>query len=379
VLLGALLALAIVAPVAAAEVLSDGQAQVPQGETIADDVYLFGGEAEIAGSVTRDLTVVSGRLNLETTGRVDGNLNALGGDVTLRGAVGRTVRVAGGQIEIAGAIGSDLIVAGGEVELERGASVRGDVIIAGGRVVIRGDVGGEIRGAAGDLTIDSNVAGNVRVTVDELTLGPRARVGGDLRYKSGDTLELDQAAVVTGGIERREPDVFFPADGGVAWLTGLLFRLLCALVAGAVVVLAAPGLAITIANGVRHRLPGSLLRGVILVIALPIALVVLMVTVVGIPIALIGWAVFFAALYLSQVFVGLAIGRFIFPSRWGEGGRGFNLLAMTLGVVLLGALRFIPIPWVDVGISVVIALIGLGAVVTGPTVRRYTTSDAAAY
>lgn len=371
ILIGALLAVAIVAPVAAAEILSDDEPRVAQNETVTDDIYIFGGDAEIAGTVTRDATVVSGRFELASTGRIDGNLNLLAGEANLHGDVGRTVRVAAGNVEIRGAIGSDLIVAGGQVDLERGALVRGDVILAGGQVTIRGDVGGEIRGATGELTVDGNVSGDVDVSVGDLTLGSRARIAGGLEYKSDDDLDQNQAAVVSGGIEQQEPDVFLPGDSGVTWLSGLLFRLLCALVAGAVIILAAPRLGVSIANGVRHRLPGSLLGGLILLVATPIVLTILMVTIVGIPIALIGWAAFFAALYLSQVFVGLAIGRFILPNRWGDLGRGYNLLAMTIGVIILAALRLIPVPWLDVAISAVIALIGLGAVVMSTTVRRH--------
>jgi hypothetical protein len=179
-----------------------------------------------------------------------------------------------------------------------------------------------------------------------------------------------RAAVVTGGIVQDEPNIMFPGDGGVTWVTGLLFRLLAALITGTVIVLALPRLSVTVANGVRHRLPGSLLSGLILLFAVPVVSLILFVTIVGIPIALIVWAVFLSALYLSQVFVGLALGRFILPNRWGDRGRGYNMLAMTIGVIVLFVPRFLPIPWIGVAFSAVIALIGLGAVFMGATFRR---------
>ena len=79
-------------------------------------------------------------------------------------------------------------------------------------------------------------------------------------------------------------------------------------------------------------------------------------------------------LYLSQVFIGLALGRFILPDRWGDLGRGYNLLAMTIGVIILFAPRFIPLPFLDPAISVVVALLGLGAAMVGVTMRRYSPS-----
>src|SRR5215207_7455813 len=81
----ALLALAIVAPVAAAEFLRDGEPRVAQGETVTDDLYVMGGDTEIAGTVTRDAMVATGRFDLTATGRIDGNLNLAAGEANLAG------------------------------------------------------------------------------------------------------------------------------------------------------------------------------------------------------------------------------------------------------------------------------------------------------
>ena len=70
-----------------------------------------------------------------------------------------------------------------------------------------------------------------------------------------------------------------------------------------------------------------------------------MITIVGAPIGLIGFGLYFSVLYLSQVFLGLAIGRLILPSRWDTTSRGYNLLAMVIGVLILGGIRLIPVPY----------------------------------
>jgi hypothetical protein len=92
---------------------------------------------------------------------------------------------------------------------------------------------------------------------------------------------------------------------------------------------------------------------------------ILLVTVIGIPIALIGVAMFFVALYLSQVWVGTAIGRFILPDTWGNFGRGYNLLAMVLGVIIIAGLRAIPVPYVGWIVTALVTILGLGALVVG--------------
>jgi hypothetical protein len=134
-----------------------------------------------------------------------------------------------------------------------------------------------------------------------------------------------------------------------------------------------------VANGVRHRPLGSIGIGLLVAIFAPILIVILLFTVIGWPIMLILLAAYLTALYLSQVFVGLAIGRFILPNSWGDDGRGFNLLAMTLGVLILSGLRLIPFPFVSWAIATITAIVGLGAIVLGPRWRRPVQTDSYGY
>lgn len=368
-LIGSLLALAVVAPVAAAEFLQGDSPSVAQGETVTEDLYVVGGEVDIAGTVTRDLIVLAGDLTITSTGRVEGNVNAAVGQADLRGTIRRSVRVAGGDVEISSAVGGDVVVAGGDVTIEDGATVQGDVVVTGGSIEIRGEIGGDVKGSAGSVVIDAPVGGNVEVNSDDVELRDGARIGGRLNYTSEDEAEIDDQAVVTGGIDRDAPERFGLQDGLVGWLTGTILRVLWLLVAGAVLILLIPRACIAVANGVRHRLLPSFGLGLLLLILTPIVVVILLITVIGLPIALIALVAYLAALYLSQVFVGLAVGRFILPNRWGDDGRGFNLLAMTLGVLILAGLRLLPVPYLSEVIALVVGVIGLGAVLVGARLR----------
>jgi hypothetical protein len=376
-LVGGLLALAVIAPVAAAELLRDGSPRVEQGETVEEDLYVMGGDVEIAGTLTRDLIVMSGELTITDTGRVDGNVNAMVGEAELNGTVGRSVRILGGTVEVFGVIRGDLVVAGGEVTVAPGASILGDVIAAGGDVEILGDVGGDVRVNSGNVVVDAAVAGDVRIDGDDVELGENARIGGELDYTSESEAEIDDAAAVAGDVDRDEPDLLSPGTGVFGWLLSPILHALWLLVAGAVLILLLPRGCVAVANGVRHRPFRSIVVGLLLTIFAPLLIVILLVTVIGLPIGLIGLGAYLAALYLSQVFVGLALGRFILPNAWGDEGRGFNLLAMTLGVLILAGLRLIPVPFVDWAIGARIAVIGLGAIVVGS--RRRTPPVANAY
>ena len=138
------------------------------------------------------------------------------------------------------------------------------------------------------------------------------------------------------------------------------------MVAGLAIVLLLPRAAAVVADGIRGSPIGSFLVGLALLVLAPILALILVVTFVGIPIALILLAAYVGVVYLSQVFLGLAIGRVILPDAWDTNGRGYNLLAMTLGVVILAGLRLIPLPFVSGAIAIITAIFGLGAVILGP-------------
>ncbi len=363
-LLVLLMSPALAVPARAAEFKSGDTPGVPAGVTIDDDLYLAGGDSVILGDVTRD--VLAATANLEVRGRIDGNLIAATNDVNLYGPIGRSVRIAGNNVHVHGPIGGDLVALSGSVIIEPQGSVAGDVVAAGD-VVVQGRVNGDVRASGTEVRINAPVGGSVQANAPDIVIGPGARITGELAYRADTTPIIDPAAVITGPTLGREFDeeLFGGFGDGIGRVGFFLVRWLMGLIAGLVIVLLAPGAAVSVAESARNRPWPAFLLGLALLIGVPLALALLGATLIGLPIALIGLAAYLAAIYLSQVFVGLAIGRFLLPSRWGDEGRGFNLLAMTVGVTIFAGLRLTPIRFADPTIAALTAIVGLGALVIG--------------
>jgi len=373
-LIGGRLALAVVVAVialaifparaaVAAEFRSGDSVSVEASETVQDDLYLSGGTVEIAGTVTGDAVVTAGEVDVP--GQVEGSLIVAAGTTEITGTIGRSVRAATGELTVSGNITGDLVVFSGRVTIEEGATIGGDLVVGSGDVVSRGSVGGDIRGSADELDISGPVAGNVRIDTDRLRLRSGAEIGGDLRYTSRNEARIADGATVRGATEHTRPQRFYPGDSFAAWLGSAIFRLICALVAGLAVIVIMPRTAASIAEGIRQAPLASFLIGLVLFFLIPLAIVVLLVTLIGIPLALILLALYVIVLYLSQVFLGLALGRILLPGRWDTASRGYNLLAMTIGVIIIAGLRLLPVPFLSLVIAILTAVIGLGAVVVG--------------
>lgn len=350
----------------AAEWLFGPNPSFPAGQTLEDDLYVFGGTATIDGDVSRDLIVAGGTVTI--SGTVGGNLNVAGGTVTVNGPVRGTVRVAGGSLTLTAPIGWDLVVAGGNVEVGREARVGHDLVIGGGSVTVDGNVGRDIRGSAGTLSIDSTVGRNVVIDVnDRLSLGPTANITGNLDYR-GPTASVAAGARVQGTTTQRQPERRSTGDAVVSWIGGLLLRLAWALVAGTALVLLLPKRVAGAASALRERPVVCVAWGAGLLLVVPLIVLVLLVTVVGVPVALILAGAYAAALYLSQVIVGIALASLVLPRSVREVARVRLWAAMLAGVTVVVLVRLLPLPygW-TFWLSLIVSVLGLGAIWTDLT------------
>ena len=350
----------------AAVVLDDEQTTIAAGQVIEEDAYIFGDEVTMDGRASRDIISATNTFTMGPTAVIAGNLNVAANEIRIAGTVERSVRLAAREIVVSGTVGGDVVVAAQTVRIDPGTVITGDLVVAAQDVDVRGTVQGEIRGRASTLTTTDAVVGeDILVTVDELSIDGTSQIGGAVNYQSDENATVDPTATVVGPIDRGSQSAVSAAgvsvSSGLAWD---LARLLSMLITGLVVVLVAPVAASAVADGVRRRLPATLIAGVVAMILVPVLATLLIVTLVGIPVSIVAFVLYAIALYLSQVFVGLAIGRTILPRSWRSYGRGYNLLAMVIGVVLIGLLRLIPVPFLDLVVAIVVALLGLGALFT---------------
>jgi hypothetical protein len=220
-------------------------------------------------------------------------------------------------------------------------------------------------GDVGRLAIEGRVDGNVDATVRQLHVTDGATIRGAINYRSHGSATIDEGAVVAGPVTRGDPPNLLPFGGPLAWGAGALPRLAALIAAGAVVLLLLPRPAVAVADGGRSRPLDALLTGLGLAVFVPIAVLLLSITIIALPVALIISAGYVGGLYLSQVFVGLAVGRLLLRLPAGQAGRGINLVAMAIGVTLLAALRLAPLPHANTVFAVFVALFGLGAVAVG--------------
>ncbi|MHB9110214.1 MAG: hypothetical protein ACYDCO_24440 [Armatimonadota bacterium] len=303
-------------PVMATVFRTGNNVTIPAGEVIDDDLVVSGGDVRVDGRVTGDLVAAGG--NVTTAGPVEGSLIVAGGDVTVGGPVGGSLYVASGEATVNAPVERNVVAAGGTVELNEGATVGRDVTVNGG-----------------DVTVNSRVGRNLRANAGNLVVGAGAVIGGDVIAQAG-SHTIAEGAQIQGEerITRTDDRGGFGVAGWFLWqlLTGLAL-----LVAGLVFVALAPRLTEETETAMRAKPGVSILAGLLIfLLALPL-FILLLITVIGIPLALIWAAVYLAAIYISPIFLAILVGRLV----WRRPG-GDLFLALLIGVGLLFVVRLIP-------------------------------------
>jgi hypothetical protein len=242
-----------------------------------------------------------------------------GSDVRIDQATDDDVIATGGMIAVDAPVGS-LIAAGGQVTVN--APVKGDVIAAGGQITINSDVGGKVVAAGGTITVNGKVGTNAVLTGGTIALGSSSSVGRDALVSGGsvtaagtvagklsvraNTFE-DRGSEGTLEVELREPS---PLGGIFLSVFSILFTI-GLLVLGLILIRMAPGPYRAVEAEISRSpvVRGALGFGIL--IAGFILLILLAITLVGLPLAILLGLLMLAGILLSTLFVSSALGRWI--------------------------------------------------------------------
>jgi cytoskeletal protein CcmA (bactofilin family) len=322
-LLVGVLVLGTVPGVVAAETRTGGSVVVGEDETVSD-LTAFGGTIIVRGTVEGDLTGFGGNVMVERGAEVTGDVEATAGNV-----------------RVAGSVGGDVTATGGNVLVAESATIEGDFEAAAGGIVVAGTVGGDARLAGGSITLASTatIDGNVEYGVDDREdfSNEGATIGG--------TLTRNDDISVGGGFD--VPDVSGPIFGIYGFLVNLLV--------GALLLLVFPDTSERVAEAVEDAPIRTGAIGLGTLIGVPIALVVVAITIVGIPITLAGFVAYALAIWIGTIYGRYAVGSTLLSYTEVE-NRWADLLA---GLVVVAVL--VRIPFVGWLFELLVLLLGLGA------------------
>ncbi len=334
-------------------------------EIIAENYYVGGGDVYIDSIFAKDLTIAGGSVFVK--GQVFEDASIFGGDIRLENYVAGDLKVLGGTVQLSSTIDGDLVIFGGEVLIKENAVIRGNVILVGGKIRQNANLPNDSKILAGSVLINNEISGNTDVTTQSINFGDKANITGNLKYYTPRKPDNAADVRVTGSIIFNE--IKSIQETGViksAILNFLSFwiilKFVSTLIIAFLLIYLFKGFVEDIKKNVSHSLFGNFFKGFGYLMLSFLAIVLLMISLIGLPISLIVSLILIIIIVIMPSVAGIIVGHLISKLLGRKSEKEVNFRNTIVGIILLTLLQFIGIAG-DVTI-LIFNLVALGTIFT---------------
>ncbi|MFM1654946.1 polymer-forming cytoskeletal protein [Brevibacillus sp. B_LB10_24] len=332
-----------------------------RSETHQGDLMITGKRAVIEGTVEGDVYVFAE--SVQILGTVQGDVIAFTGDTLINGTVEGNVRAFTQRLTVNGTIGRNITVGSANLFIPDQANIKGSVYAFTDTVDLFGTIEKEFNGWVHNLRITGTIGKGISaLRADNIKMESSAAINGDLVYTSPQKALIEPGAKLAGQEKftqyqpKKESGFNIP-------IVSLLVSLLSTLLLWLIIRYLFPTALLRIQQGMDTNIGSQLGVGALLLIGAPLFAIVLMVTLVGIPVAIALALSLGLLLYVSKIFVGCWAGmRLARQFRW----RLHPLAAELIGI--LGIFILLQVPFLGWVFAIVIWMIFLGSLAA--VVRR---------
>ncbi len=340
-----LLTLLAAAPLAATD--ADPADDDSVEHSVGSDYFAAGRAVSLGGTVAGDVFAAGGRVTVD--GPVAGDAFLAGAHVDVRGPIDKGLYAAGGSVVASGSVRQNARLVGGSVEVTPGARFGGALSMAGESLSFAGTADSYLQMAGRNATVSGTVGGDAEISASRIEIGPGAHIAGRLRYRSDREPVVAAGAEIGGGLERLpgSPRAWSWDEGAHHALRGVGRGLWFggSFVLGALLLLLAPGFLASTSRQASAEWPLCLGVGFGVLVAVPVAAVLLLITLIGIPLGLLAIALYAVVLLLGHVVAAVAVGDYAL-GRWlpvRAGAVGWRVLAFLGALIALWLVRHVPL------------------------------------
>ncbi|HVZ12600.1 MAG TPA: hypothetical protein VG965_06245 [Patescibacteria group bacterium] len=337
-----------------------------RGKTVDSDYFGAGNEVRISGTVNGDAYVAGGTVVVD--GTINGDLLVAGGNITVTGTVRNNIRSAGGNISISGAtVGGNITALGGQINIDSANRLQGSIVAGGGNIQIFATVPRGVTLGGGNVVLGSVVGKDVFAGVGNLTITQNAQINGNLTYLSDQNANIAEGASISGHVKHEIPQrnqvrasqIGRTTAHAAAGFLGILkiFDLVIIIIWGLFFITFFPVYTTNVSNYIRTNFWTSLITGLAVLVLTPIIGILLFVSILGIPFALLLFVLYMILIWISKIFVINTFGQFILARTNNKTGA---ITTFIVGVVAYLILTLIPI--ISFLTHLIITLVGVGAV-----------------
>ncbi|MCL4384028.1 polymer-forming cytoskeletal protein [Patescibacteria group bacterium] len=348
------------APAAAFQFKSQDSYRLDSKSVVNESLVVSGNDVNIQGKVDGDL-ICAGK-NVTVTGPVTGDIICAGQNININNLTGGNLRLAGQTVNVSGKVTKNSTLFGQLITFAPTASISGELLAGAETLTDSGTVGKNLQAWAQTIHLNGQVNGSANLTGNTIALATTASILGDLTYQSKQSLIFPP--VVKGKTEFHQinydlPTVSTPSSVQVrdAFLVmRTVFRafiFIISLIMGSLFVLLFPGFFEKSSAILSNGLGESLKWGVIISLLAFLIFFVLLISLIGIPLALTFVPLWVLFVFIADLSAAVYLGRLLV-------NQGSLYFAFIVGLLILTVVRQIPV--VGWFVSFLLTWFGIGSV-----------------
>ena len=345
---------------------------ITKDQAVDGNLYVAGQNLTIDKDIDGDVFCAGQSVTIN--GNVEGSVFCAGQTVIINGNVKESVRTAGNTITINKEVGKNVMAFGAAVNLGQDAKIGWDLLIGAGSAVVRGDIGRSIHGGGSNVLIDGIVGKDVKLDLSNdttnskemgssgLKIGKNAQIRGNVDYKSKKQIEVAEGAQIGGEVKKGEialNNADRKEKGFGGYVAVSFYSFLAALVTSIILIALFASVIKNVTSVMLENIGASIGWGLIAFILTPLVVLLLLVTLIGVPVALMLFVLWLVFVYVSKILVGILIGRAILNRKDVAQEKSLYLCALV-GIAIAWIIFSIPvIGWM---LSLIAIFWGLGGI-----------------
>lgn len=334
---------------------------VEEHEVIDGNMYFASENLVINGRIKGDLIGLSS--NIEVNGQIDGDIIALSQNANINGSVLGSVRLLSNILNINSSIERNLQAIASNIYIHPDNKIAWDALMLAPIMDINGLIEGNLHVWSPQVNLEALVnkdfyLGKLSNEKYILNIHEGTKIDNNVYYHSLVEANIDENVIIGGNVEIKEIEGSRANFG--AWLFKTLRNMLAAILLG-LLLMHFWKKPIKLINQIITKKPlSSLAWGALLVIVGPLILFVLALTVIALPIAVIGASFWLILLIVSKTIVAIALGRYIFNQKLKK-SKIKSVYKLSLGVVIAWLIFAVPV--IGPFVAFFACLLGVGSVV----------------
>ncbi len=295
-------------------------------------------------------------------GTINGDLFVAAQTISIKGKINGNIYAAGQNLRIGTQSTGDVFAAGQTIDIAKESVIGRDLFASGQRISLDGTVKRDFRSESSEVVISGSINRNAELGAVNISLLDGALISGNLSYKSANQAEFAPEAKVRGLTDWQHiktspnPEKSTPASS----FFNILLSIASALLIWYLVKIWRPELWAGIARPIAEQPLKTIGIGVLAFLLTPPLIILLMITVIGLPLGIILGLMYGITLYLSKIIVAVFVGSLL-TERLGLTERHKGVWPVLLGLAVLVLLMKVPALGFLVWLLVVFT--GLGALI----------------